>query len=55
MEKELKILSQYGPGGRNCVCCGPGPSQRKKHDRAIKRRQRALVKKDIRKQLTDAT
>ena len=47
MANEFMLNSQYGPGGRNCVCCGPSPSNREVHDRSVKRRTRQRVKKEI--------
>ena len=44
---QYKCLSHYGPGGRNCNCCGPAPAFRVKFDRHIKRRERAEVKRKI--------
>lgn len=49
MPDENKLHSQYGPGGRNCNCCGPAPAFRKKHDRMVKRRVRQMTAKEIRK------
>ena len=49
--KETIAASHYGPGGRNCVCCGPGLNERKKHDRTIKRRIKQAVKKAIAEEL----
>jgi len=46
MSDEVKH-SQYGPGGRNCHCCGPSPSNRKKHDRTVKRRLKQKRAKDL--------
>lgn len=43
----VKAMSKYGPGGRHCICCGPAPKWRKRHDRTVKRRIRQLIKKDI--------
>jgi len=40
-------LSNYGPGGRTCTCCGPSPKQRPHHDRMVKRRDRQIVAKEI--------
>jgi hypothetical protein len=45
--KENKLFSHYGPGGRNCNCCGPAPAFRKKHDRMVKRRVKQFVNKEI--------
>jgi len=52
MAKYTKI-SRYGPGGRNCVCCGPAPRERKKHDRMVKRRERQLCSEEIRDDLEE--
>jgi len=49
-----KRFAAYGPGGRYCVCCGPSPSNRKKHDRLIKRRQKRYIAKEIKKELSDS-
>lgn len=49
MANELAINSRYGPGGRNCSCCGPAPEARKKHDRTVKRRVKHLVKMEIKR------
>lgn len=51
MSKFHACHSKYGPGGRNCPCCGPAPTDRKKHDRTVKRREKQEVKKDIQNQL----
>ena len=42
-----KKISRYGPGGRNCTCCGPAPRERKSHDRMVKRRERQESRKKI--------
>jgi hypothetical protein len=44
-----KKISGYGPGGRNCPCCGcPAPGKgRKKFDRAVKRHEKMIAKKAI--------
>lgn len=47
----LKKLSRYGPGGRNCTCCGPAPRERKTHDRTIKRKERQMVRKEIEQEI----
>jgi hypothetical protein len=49
----VKHHSGYGPGGRNCVCCGPAPSTRKKHDRYVKRRVRQLWQRELKKLLVE--
>lgn len=49
--KETVAHSHYGIGGRNCICCGPSPSFRKKHDRTVKRRIKQAVKKQIDKEI----
>lgn len=49
--KELSFFSHYGPGGRNCTCCGPSPKTRKKHDRMVKHRAKDSIKKFIREQV----
>lgn len=49
MSNECKLHSGYGPGGRNCNCCGPAPSFRKKFDRMVKRRVKRLVEKEMQK------
>jgi hypothetical protein len=51
--REQQQFSHYGPGGRNCVCCGPSPSQRRRHDRMVARRVRQWVQKEIRQQLVN--
>jgi len=48
-----KKISLYGPGGRNCTCCGPAPKHRKKHDRMIKRREQQNAKKKIEREVMD--
>lgn len=48
-----KKVSKYGPGGRNCTCCGPAPRERKRHDRAIKRRERQMANKHINRQIEE--
>lgn len=45
----------YGPGGRNCPCCGPGPRRHREHDRMVKRRERDVAKRDARFQIADLT
>jgi len=38
----------YGPGGRDCPCCGQAPGkERKRAKRAAKRRERQGWKKDV--------
>jgi hypothetical protein len=49
--KEQQAFSKYGPGGRNCHCCGPSPKDRKKHDRTVKRRTKQYVTKLIKEEL----
>lgn len=51
--KELSFFSHYGPGGRNCTCCGPSPKTRKKHDRTAKRRANDYLKRTIKKELKE--
>lgn len=51
--KELQYFSHYGPGGRNCICCGPSPKSRKAHDRTAKRRMKQAWKKRIKEVLKD--
>lgn len=46
-KKIIKACSHYGPGGRNCTCCGPAPKIRKKHDRSVKRSMKQDMKKEI--------
>ena len=41
-----KKLDTSGPGGRNCPCCGPSPSFRKKHDRIMKHREKRVSIKE---------
>ena len=53
MSKELQIFSQYGPGGRKCVCCGPSPKNRKAHDRTAKRRMKQHAQKQIKEQINE--
>lgn len=48
-----KQVSKYGPGGRNCTCCGPAPRDRKVHDRTIKRRERQMAQKRINRQIEE--
>lgn len=40
--KPYARYSNYGPGGRNCPCCGPAPKDRKKFDRTVKRREKRI-------------
>jgi hypothetical protein len=47
MSKITSHFSKYGPGGRNCNCCGPAPSFRKKHDRIVKKREKRSAYKEI--------
>lgn len=51
--KEQKALSHYGPGGRKCPCCGPGPNERKVHDRTVKRRAKQMWRREIQKEILD--
>lgn len=46
-------VSGYGPGGRNCTCCGPAPRERKAHDRTVKRRERQMAQKRIERQFKE--
>jgi len=46
-KKEIKAESHYGPGGRDCNCCGPAPKSRKKHDRSVKRAMKQKIKPSI--------
>jgi hypothetical protein len=43
--------SHYGPYGRNCVCCGPNPKFRAKHDRAVKKRINRAIDLEIKNQI----
>lgn len=47
MNKHYQCKSNYGPGGRNCTCCGPAPVYRLKFDREVKKRDRREAKKEI--------
>ena len=49
----VKHHSGYGPGGRNCVCCGPASSTRKRFDRMVKRRVKQLQRKDVKRLLAE--
>lgn len=51
---ERKQHDRCGPGGRNCPCCGPAPSYRKRHDRTVKRRIRQHVVRDVAQQAQQA-
>ena len=46
-----KRYSHYGPGGRNCPCCGPAPVERTRHDRAARRREKMASRQDIRQEI----
>lgn len=48
-----QAYSHYGPGGRNCPCCGPGLNERKTHDRMVKRRVKQKFKKEIQQALKE--
>ena len=48
-----KKISRYGPGGRNCTCCGPAPRERKTHDRMVKRRERQEAEKRIERDIVE--
>jgi hypothetical protein len=37
----------YGPGGRDCSCCGDAPSARKMARRIAKRRERNTWKREV--------
>ena len=50
-KKTIKACSHYGPGGRDCNCCGPAPKDRKKHDRSVKRGMKQQAKKEIKEEL----
>jgi hypothetical protein len=52
MNKYNKI-SGYGPGGRNCICCGPAPKIRKRFDRIVKRNERQVSKENMQKEILD--
>lgn len=52
MANQYKLASKYGPGGRNCPCCGPSPKSRKRHDRTAKRRLAQRVRREINHELT---
>lgn len=52
MKLEQKF-SKYGPGGRNCVCCGPNPAFRKKHNRIVKKRVKEYARKETMLILTE--
>lgn len=51
MRRYYQQISGYGPGGRNCTCCGPAPCHRKRFDRMIKHRERQVAQKQIRREL----
>lgn len=44
-------VSKYGPGGRDCPCCGPAPRHRKKFDRTMKRREKAMAKREMAREI----
>ena len=44
-------VSEYGPGGRKCFCCGPSPKDRGRNDRAAKRRMRRQARKEVQNML----
>lgn len=51
MSKEVCYHSHYGPGGRNCNCCGPAPKHRKQHDKIVKKRIKIAAMKEAFKEL----
>lgn len=51
---EAKIESRYGPGGRNCACCGPGKKERKVYDRAVQHRVRQKAKQLVKQQAQES-
>lgn len=46
-----KKMACYGPGGRNCPCCGPYPSFRKRHDRIVKHREKREALKNVKEEM----
>jgi len=53
MRRHYQQHSNYGPGGRNCTCCGPAPRDRATHDRMVKRRERQQSNKRIKRQIEE--
>jgi hypothetical protein len=45
------MISRIGPGGLNCPCCGPAPSERLAFKRIAKKRARRELDKEIQSQL----
>ncbi len=56
MTKDLlkaQMICRIGPGGLNCPCCGPAPSERKCYKRMAKKRMRRILDREIRNQLDE--
>ena len=52
--KKVGTHGHVGPGGLNCVCCGPAPGKKRKlFFRAAKRRAKAFWRKLIAADLTE--
>jgi hypothetical protein len=52
--KLVANAKHLGPGGINCVCCGPAPGkERKAYMRACRRRLKAFFYKEIRQELKE--
>jgi len=47
MKNGYQSISHYGPGGRNCTCCGPAPAKRRVFDRHIRKRDRQVASREI--------
>ncbi len=50
---KVQMICRIGPGGLNCPCCGPCPSQRLTFKRIAKKRMRRILDKEIRNQLDE--
>lgn len=41
-----------GPGGRRCPCCFPGPNEKNVYYRSAKRKDKNMIKKEIKEELS---
>lgn len=48
---DYKRHAHYGPGGRYCPCCGPSPSERKRADRMVRRREKQHAYRELRQEI----
>jgi len=51
--KLITALSDYGPGGLRCICCGPSPKNRKEHQRTSKHRMNTYLDIEMKEEIDE--